>query len=142
MRITDEDRQARQDARLGGRRAAEQTALYYHDDQARVGELRPFLERRFAALLVADHDFAALALLHRHMPDLVVADLTFCTAHDLLLFQALRRIDADIPLLIATPDGAGHERLPGLEPGPTFYLERPIDLGHLEALLLRAETVS
>ncbi|HUW38844.1 MAG TPA: response regulator [Rhodocyclaceae bacterium] len=135
MRTTEKDREAPPDGNLCARSSAAQTVLYYHDDQARVGELRAFLERRFARLLIAEHDFAALALLRRHLPDLVVADLTFCTGHDLLLFQALRQLDPAIPLLIATPDGDRHARLSGLDPRPTRYLERPIDIALLASLL-------
>lgn len=118
---------------------AQKTALYFHDDQASVEQLRKFLQERFGKLLIANSDFAVLKLLRSAMPDLVVADLAFCTAQDLLVFETLRQLDPDIPLLIATSYGDLSDTLITLDQRPTRYLKRPIDLDLLGALLDRAE---
>ncbi len=114
---------------------AQMTALYFHDDQASVERLQTFLQERFGTVLIADSDFAVLKILRSTMPDLVVADLEFCTGQDLLVFAAMRQIDPGLLLLIATSDGDPSDTPTTLDPRPTKYLKRPIDLDLLEELL-------
>jgi ActR/RegA family two-component response regulator len=121
---------------------AQKTVLYFHDDQASVQQLQKFLQELFGKLLIADSDFALLKLLRSAMPDFVVADLAFCTGQDLLVFEALRQIDPDIPLLIATSYGDLSETLITLDRRQTKYLTRPINLDLLGTLLAQADTES
>jgi signal transduction histidine kinase/CheY-like chemotaxis protein len=87
---------------------------------------------------------AALAVVARERPDLIVTDLMMPELDGFGLLEALRRdpLTGDIPVLVLSARAGEEARLDGLKAGASDYLVKPFSgrelLARVEALLLRA----
>jgi DNA-binding response OmpR family regulator len=113
------------------------------DDEPRIVQLaRDYLEHGGFTVVTAEDGPAALAVLRREKPDLVVLDLGLPGLDGLDVARAIRR-DSNLPLIMLTARGDESDRLVGLELGADDYIVKPFSpkelVARVRAVLRRAE---
>ena len=117
------------------------TVLVVDDD----APIRRMLARTLGAegyeVKVAADGGAALAVIERSAPDLVVLDVAMPGVDGLEVCRRLRRSGLGLPVLLLTARDAVHERVVGLDAGADDYLVKPFAseelLARVRALLRR-----
>jgi CheY-like chemotaxis protein len=104
------------------------------DDEAPIRELlAAVLHDMGYRAVVARHGHQALELVARERPDLIISDLMMPVLNGRVLCQRLKADPATqgIPIILMT--SAGQEQARGVP--AEAYLDKPFDLGELEALI-------
>jgi DNA-binding response OmpR family regulator len=89
----------------------------------------------------ADSPRAALALIDRHVPDLLLLDVGLPQINGFDLYRKLRDLEYDIPVIFVTARGELDDRLHGLRMGADDYIAKPYQpaelIARVEAVLRR-----
>jgi DNA-binding NtrC family response regulator len=78
---------------------------------------------------------AALALIEQHPVDLILTDLHLPDRDGLEFIRALRAAGVNAPVVVMTGQGSTHVAMAALEVGASAYLQKPVDVERLQALL-------
>jgi two-component system response regulator HydG len=81
---------------------------------------------------------AAVAHAHQHIPDLVVTDLRMAEVDGLDVLDAMRALDADIPVIVVTAFGGVDGAVESVKRGAYHYLVKPLRLEELALHVRRA----
>ena len=100
------------------------TVLVVDDEPEIVRILRDYLDRAGFAVLTASDGEAAVAMAHRHRPDIVLLDLTLPSLDGLDVARAMRR-EAEVPIIMLTARTEETDRIVGLELGADDYVAKP-----------------
>jgi DNA-binding response OmpR family regulator len=105
------------------------TLLVVEDDEMSRDQLSRRLERRGFRVLRAPDGRAALAMLERQRPDLVLLDwmMPGMTGVDLLRTLRARHSPVDLPVIMTTALTGSDEVVEALEAGANDYVTKPID---------------
>ena len=105
------------------------TLLVVEDDEMSRDQLSRRLERRGFRVLRAHDGMAALAVLERHAPDLVLLDVMMpgMSGLDLLRTLRARRSPLDLPVIMTTALSDSEDVVEALEAGANDYVTKPID---------------
>ncbi len=83
----------------------------------------------------------ALAVIEKQPPDLLLLDVNMPHTNGFELYQRLRQLDYDIPVIFVTAKGELEDRLQGLKMGADDYISKPFQpaelLARVEAVLRR-----
>lgn len=106
------------------------------DDERGVREvLRRVLTLDGYEVLTADGGAAALDLITRDVPDVVLLDVGMPDVDGLEVCRGLRRIGERVPILMLTARSAISDRVEGLDVGADDYMLKPFDVEELKARL-------
>lgn len=98
------------------------------DDDTNIRELVClFLRKDGLTTLEAEDGKEALSIYHSTSIDLVVLDIMMPTMDGWILCKELRKVNADLPLLMLTARGETWEKVKGFELGTDDYLTKPFD---------------
>ncbi|MEO7732508.1 MAG: response regulator [Kofleriaceae bacterium] len=86
----------------------------------------------------AEHGRAALAIVAAQPPDIVVTDLRMPVMDGMALLGALRALDAELPVVVATAHGDIASAVEAMRAGATDYVTKPIDFDALLIVIERA----
>src|SRR5436309_4471643 len=116
------------------------------DDEPRIADLaRDYLEHAGFAVRTAGTGEAALDIVRRDRPDLVVLDLGLPGVDGLDVTRAIRR-DSSLPLIMLTARDDELDKLLGLELGADDYLTKPFSprelVARVRAVLRRTESAA
>ena len=118
------------------------TVLVVDDEPEIVRILTDYLERAGFSVLTASDGETAVAMAHRHRPDIVLLDLTLPVMDGLDVARALRR-DAEVPIIMLTARSEETDRVVGLELGADDYVAKPFSprevVARVRAVLRRAD---
>lgn len=109
------------------------------DDDADTTEMVQFLlSRQGYQVDTVDNGRGALALIERHLPDLMLLDVGLPQMNGFEFYERLRDEGYDIPVIFVTGAGELEDRLQGLKMGADDYICKPF---HLAELTARVEAV-
>jgi DNA-binding response OmpR family regulator len=113
------------------------------DDEPKIADLaRDYLEHAGFSVRTASDGEAALAIVRRDRPDLVVLDLGLPRLDGLDVTRAIRR-DSNLPVIMLTARDDELDKLLGLELGADDYLTKPFSprelVARVRAVLRRAD---
>jgi DNA-binding response OmpR family regulator len=113
------------------------------DDEPNIREVvELYLRREGFDVEVTGDGSAALALIERRTPDLIVLDLMLPVMGGIQLTRTLREAQYDIPIIMLTAKGAEADRITGLELGADDYVTKPFSpkelVARVKAVLRRA----
>lgn len=115
--------------------------LVVDDDPAGSRMLQFLLGEEGYSVETADSPRAALALLERHTPDLLLLDVGLPQINGFDLYRKLRDLEYDIPVIFVTARGELDDRLQGLRMGADDYIAKPYQpaelIARVEAVLRR-----
>lgn len=98
------------------------------DDDANIRELVClFLRKDGFTTMEAENGKEALAIYHSMPVDLVVLDIMMPTMDGWTLCKELRKVNAELPLLMLTARGETWEKVKGFKLGTDDYLTKPFD---------------
>ncbi len=112
---------------------AEWKILLVDDETAITHNLAPFLERSGFDVAVAADGAAALALVERFQPHLVVLDVLMPRVNGREVLRKLRAGQNWTPVILLTQVGDAQERAMALNEGADDYLNKPFDPQELVA---------
>lgn len=113
----------------------ELTLLYVEDEEAVRGLLAQFLSRRVGTLLTAGNGREGLELFREHRPDLVITDILMPEMNGLAMIEAIRQIDPQVPVIIATAFNEADYLLKAINLGIDAFVVKPVKLNQLHAQL-------
>ncbi|QTH60554.1 response regulator transcription factor [Corynebacterium hindlerae] len=112
--------------------------LVVDDEQAVRESLRRSLTFNGYEVLLADNGAAALELIHKEQPDLVILDVMMPILDGLEVCRNLRSGGDNRPILVLTARDGVSDRVAGLDAGADDYLPKPFAL---EELLARVRSL-
>jgi len=100
-------------------------------------ELRKFLKNHLGnyQILEAGDGVEALEIVNKTMPDLIISDIMMPQMDGVSLCKAVKSsfITSHIPVVLLTAKTDVEHKIEGIENGADAYVEKPFDLGFLEA---------
>jgi DNA-binding response OmpR family regulator len=115
--------------------------LVVDDDPAGTRMLQFLLGEEGYTVETADSPRAALALIERQTPDLLLLDVGLPQTNGFDLYRKLRDLEYDIPVIFVTARGELDDRLQGLRMGADDYIAKPYQpaelIARVEAVLRR-----
>ena len=112
---------------------AHERVLLIEDDPAIVAGLELNLSLEGYEVLTAADGENGYRLAVDRAPDLILLDIMLPGANGLEVLRRLRKIDADVPVLILTARGEEADKVLGLTLGADDYISKPFNLGELRA---------
>src|SRR5687767_6669183 len=114
--------------------APQRTILVVDDDPRTVEIIRVRLENDGFKVLIAADGEAALEMVQRERPDLIVLDLMLPVIDGLDICHILRvEGESNVPIIMVTARSAEDDRLRGLESGADDYVTKPFSPRELSA---------
>jgi two-component system, NtrC family, response regulator HydG len=110
--------------------------LVVDDEPAARSGLEKLLRHAGYAVDTAPDGRAALALAADRPPDVVVTDLRMPVMDGMTLLRALRELDGELPVIVATAYGDVASAVEAMREGAIDYLTKPIDF---DAMLIAIE---
>jgi DNA-binding response OmpR family regulator len=104
--------------------------LVVDDEPSIVDLVKIWLEGAGFDVLTADNGEAALALLDRELPDVVVLDVMMPMTSGIEVLRAVRA-RGDLPVIMLTARGTEQDRVLGLALGADDYIVKPFSLAEL-----------
>lgn len=114
------------------------TVLVVDDKEMMRDSVAATLRRAGFEVLLADGGEAALGMVARHRPDVVVTDLRMPELSGLDLLERLRRIDEDLPVLVMTAYAEVDSAVRAMKLGAFDYLTKPFEGDELIIAVKRA----
>jgi DNA-binding NarL/FixJ family response regulator len=113
------------------------TLLIVEDDPAISLALIDHFEAESYGVLSASSGEAALEMLHRYHPHLVIADITLPQMDGYELVRKMRMLPAHrlLPIILLTARGQVEDRVRGYQLGCDVYISKPFDLLELSAVV-------
>lgn len=109
--------------------------LYVEDDAPTRAQLSRFLRRRVGHLVEASNGAEGLARFRAERPALVITDIEMPEVDGLAMAEEIRRLDADIPIVVITAFEEVHYLRRAIEVGVNQYVSKPVDVGKPETAL-------
>ena len=111
------------------------TVLLAEDDKALCGLMVKILGRFFGKVLPAKNGGRALELFEAYKPHMAILDITMPVLSGLEVAEAIREVDADLPIMILTGhDDAAYMRT-AIQLRLMNYLLKPLSISSLEKAL-------
>lgn len=109
--------------------------MIIEDDKEMRSLLKDFLEEEGFETDSASNGVDALRMLSKDYFDLVITDIRMPGLTGLDILPRIRRLKPEIPIIVMTAYGSDDVRRRSLERGATIYLEKPIHLSKLRAVI-------
>ena len=115
-----------------------ETLLIVDDEVAQREALAGYLRKRGFQVHTADSGAAGLAVLDAEVVDLVLTDYRMPDMDGMAVLQAARQRNPDIEVVLITAFGSVTGAVDAMREGAFHYLEKPVDLDALDAIVERA----
>lgn len=115
--------------------------LYVEDDEHIREQLMQFLKRRASVLHVATNGAEGLELYRRHQPDMVVSDILMPEMNGLEMAEAIRELNAEVPIIVTTAFNETDYFLKAIQIGVDSYVLKPVDPAMLGRALHKSAAV-
>ena len=112
--------------------------LLVEDKDSLRAMLRAALEDQGHAVVEARDQTEALARLHDSRPDLVLSDLRLTAGDGFGVLRAAKDLDPELPVIVMTAYGSIQDAVLAMKEGALDFLAKPVDLDHLQLLVVRA----
>jgi DNA-binding response OmpR family regulator len=120
----------------------EKTILVIDDDQQILNLVETLFQQEGARVVTSLDPEAALRLLYRHQPDLVIVDLMMPVMNGLELARRIRELSA-VPIMMLTAVNSDQETVRALRIGCDDYVTKPfmpnVLIARAKVLLRRSE---
>jgi len=97
------------------------------DDSKMIRSIhKDMLEEAGYKVVTAENGYEALEFFHKEKFDLVLTDLNMPKMDGYVLTQELRKVNDDIPIIIATTESQAHDIDKGVEVGADIFMVKPL----------------
>ena len=115
-----------------------ETILIVDDEEAQREALAGYLRKRGFHVHTADRAAAALQVVEDQVIDLILTDYRMPDMDGTAVLREARRITPDIEVILITAYGSVSGAVDAMREGAFHYLEKPVDLDALDAVVERA----
>ena len=112
--------------------------LIVDDEEAQREALAGYLRKRGFQVHTADCGTAGVQVVEDQAVDLILTDYRMPDMDGLAVLQAARQINPDIEVVLVTAYGSVSGAVDAMREGAFHYLEKPVDLDALDAVVERA----
>ena len=112
--------------------------LVIDDEAAQRDTLAGYLQKQGYEVLTADSGQTGIDLLATHLVDVVLTDYRMPDMDGMGVLREARRINPEIEVVMITAFGSVGGAVDAMKEGTYHYLEKPVDLDELDAVLARA----
>lgn len=117
---------------------AAQTIAVFDDEEAQREALAGHLRNQGFEILTAANGRDGVELLRHNMVDLVLTDYRMPELDGIGVLQEARRLNPEIEVVLLTAYSSVGSAVEAMHKGACHYLEKPIDLDELDAIVARA----
>lgn len=114
------------------------TILYAEDDSDMLNSYANYLETLFQDVYKANDGLEAYKLYKKHLPDILLLDISMPEIDGLTLSQKIREHDTFVKIILLTAHGDQEKLLSAVKLNLVDYLLKPIKRGHLLEVLTQA----
>jgi nitrogen regulation protein NR(I) len=118
------------------------TLLVVDDEPSILHAFRRAFREPEVTLVTVGTAAEALEAIEQHHPDVVVLDVKLPDQSGLEAFRRIHELDARIPVIIITGHGTTDVAIEAMKLGAFEFLLKPLELGPLRALIVRAFEIS
>jgi len=115
-----------------------ETILIVDDEEAQREALAGYLRKRGFPVHTADCGAAGIQVVEEQVIDLILTDYRMPDMDGMAVLQAVRQISPDIEVVLVTAHGSVSGAVEAMREGAFHYLEKPVDLDALDAVVERA----
>jgi len=109
-----------------------QTKILLVDDEVEFASaLAERLQLRGYDVKTANNALEALALIHTHVPDVIILDLKIPGMDGIETLKTIKKIDPTIEVIMLTGHGDVESVAEGMKSGVFEYIMKPVDIGEL-----------
>jgi DNA-binding NtrC family response regulator len=109
-----------------------QTKILLVDDEVEFASaLAERLQLRGYNVKTANNALEALALIHTHVPDVIILDLKIPGMDGIETLKTIKKIDSTIEVIMLTGHGDVESVAEGMKSGVFEYIMKPVDIGEL-----------
>jgi len=109
-----------------------QTKILLVDDEVEFASaLAERLELRSYDVKTANNALEALAVIHTHVPDVIILDLKIPGMDGIETLKTIKKIDPSIEVIMLTGHGDVQSVAEGMKSGVFEYIMKPVDIGEL-----------
>jgi len=109
-----------------------QTKILLVDDEVEFASaLAERLQLRGYDVKTANNALEALALIHTHVPDVIILDLKIPGMDGIETLKTIKKIDSTIEVIMLTGHGDVESVAEGMKSGVFEYIMKPVDIGEL-----------
>ncbi len=109
-----------------------QTKILLVDDEVEFASaLAERLQLRGYDVKTANNALEALALIHTHLPDVIILDLKIPGMDGIETLKTIKKIDSTIEVIMLTGHGDVQSVAEGMKSGVFEYIMKPVDIGEL-----------
>jgi len=109
-----------------------QTKILLVDDEVEFASaLAERLELRSYDVKTANNALEALAVIHTHVPDVIILDLKIPGMDGIETLKTIKKIDPTIEVIMLTGHGDVQSVAEGMKSGVFEYIMKPVDIGEL-----------
>jgi len=108
------------------------------DEPAIVAMFRHIFSDADISVIAADSAASALEQIKSKRPDAVMLDIVLPDGDGLEVFERIRQIDAQLPVVIMTSGQDGQTAIEAMQQGAMDYLVKPLDVMSLNKVVRRA----
>ena len=119
-------------------RQRRESILVVDDEETQREALAGYLRKRGFHIHTADCGAAGIAVVKERAIDLILTDFRMPDMDGMAVLQAARRINPDIEVVLITAYGSVSGAVDAMRDGAFSYLEKPVDLDALDAVVERA----
>ena len=113
----------------------QESLLVVDDEKAQLETLAGYLKKKGYTVLQAESGAQALSIAQQEYIDLVLTDMRMPEVNGLELLQRLKIINPEIAVVVMTAFGNIEDAVKAMQEGAEDYLQKPIDLDHLDIVL-------
>jgi DNA-binding NtrC family response regulator len=109
-----------------------QTKILLVDDEVEFASaLAERLQLRNYDVKTANNALEALAVIHTHLPDVIILDLKIPGMDGIETLKTIKKIDPTIEVIMLTGHGDVESVTEGMKSGVFEYIMKPVDIGEL-----------
>jgi DNA-binding response OmpR family regulator len=112
------------------------TLLYAEDDKESQENYAFILNEYFSKIYLASNGEEALTLFHKHLPDMLLLDISMPLLNGLDLVEIIRKTHPKIPIIMLTAHSDKERLLKAVDLKLDGYLLKPISVAQLKEALL------
>lgn len=111
------------------------SVLYVEDDVSSREEVLEFLTGKVREICSAENGADGLELFRRHLPDLIVADISMPVMDGIEMAKSIRSCDKEVPIIVTTAHSDSSWLMDAIEAGVNQYVVKPISFEKLLAAI-------
>jgi len=118
------------------------TILLIDDEPTQITAIKAFLNRRHYKVLSANSGSEGLALIHEGNIDLAFTDFRMPEMTGLEVVKAAKKFNPQLPVVVMTAFNDTEDAVQVMKEGAFDYLQKPVNLDELEALIKKAKELN